>query len=239
MIFSIHIPKTAGTSFRFALKERYGDRLALYYGVRDPKTTEGLRVGRKSLAAAAATLPERGFEALHGHFTASDVAPLVADRSQIWTWLRDPVERTLSHYEFYLQRPLELEALARKVKSGEVTLSGFVKSREIRDLQARYLNGLDLSELGFVGISEHFELGLALLFGENAPRLKMRYNATERETPITAAQRSGVARANIRDMQLYAEALRLFVDQIAAASAPVAATGERPGLMERLIRAVR
>lgn len=238
MIYSIHIPKTAGTSFRFALAERYGSRLAMYYGKKDPKTTEGLRVGRADLAKAAADLPERGFEILHGHFGSADVETLVDTPSQIWTWLRDPVERTISQYEFYRQRPLELKALAQRVKSGETTFAAFLKAREVREIQSRYLRGLDLAQLGFVGISEHFELGLAMLFGEDAPRLKMRYNATEREMPMTPDGRTAIARANIRDMQLYAEALRLFVGRVAEANG-VAVAGETPGLVKRLIRAVR
>lgn len=238
MIFSIHIPKTAGTSFRFALEALYGSRLALYYGVKDPKTTEGLRVPRKHLADAAAGLSERGFEVLHGHYVAADVAPLVENPSQIWTWLRDPVERTISHYEFFRLRPLELSRLADRVKSGELTIETFPKAKEVRDLQSRHLAGLDLASLGFVGVSEHFELGMEVLFGAEAPWLKMRYNATERETPIPDAARQAIARVNVRDMQLYCEGLRLFVTRLAEAGTP-AGRQTRPGLMERLMRSVR
>ncbi|MFC3691209.1 hypothetical protein [Chenggangzhangella methanolivorans] len=233
MIFSIHIPKTAGTSFRHALEARYGDGLALYYGVLDPKTTDGLRVRREELAEAAARLPERGFEVLHGHFHAAHVAPLVESPSQVWTWLRDPVERTLSHYEFYRQEPLELKALADRVKSGDVGLGAFARTKEIQEIQSRFLKGLALSELGFVGISEHFELGLSLLFGEDAPQLKRRYNTTDRDDPVPDGKRDRIAAANIRDMQLYAEALRLFVARVAAGKA---AAPTRPGLVGRLLR---
>lgn len=238
MIFSIHIPKTAGTSFRYALDARYGRRVAYYYGKLDPKTTEGLRVSREELAEAAASLSSRGFDVLHGHYMAVDVEPLVTSPSEIWTWLRDPVERTISQWEFYRQRPLELKPLARRVKEGRTTLAGFLETRDVADLQTRYLKGLDLSTLGFVGVSEHFELGLTLLFGEDAPTLKLRYNATERETPMTRSQRHSIARANIRDMQLYAEALRLFVGRVADANG-VSIAGQTPGLVKRLIRSVR
>ena len=60
MIFSVHIPKTAGTSFRNALKERYGDRLALYYGANDPATHPLLRVSRNALAGRVPTLEQAG-----------------------------------------------------------------------------------------------------------------------------------------------------------------------------------
>lgn len=240
MIFSVHIPKTAGTSFARALEQRYGKRLALYYGVKDPKTTEGLRVPREELAGAAAELAGRGFEALHGHYHVREVLPLIESPSQVWTWLRDPVERTLSQFDFFKERPLELKALAQRVKSGEVGLDEFAGLRAVRDLQSRYLKGFPLADYGFVGITEQFELGLATLFGEAAPILKRRYNATEEKAQTTAGQRTKIAASNARDMQLYTEGLRLFIDRLTA-SADVRTPG-RPepagnggGLLRRLV----
>ncbi|MDR4307292.1 sulfotransferase family 2 domain-containing protein [Chelatococcus sambhunathii] len=237
MIFSVHIPKTAGTSFARALEARFGKRLALYYGVHDPKTTEGLRVPREELAGPAAELEARGFECLHGHYHVRNVQPLITDPAEVWTWLRDPVERTLSQFDFYKERPLELKELAERVKAGEVNIRDFAQIKGVRDLQTRYLKGFDLADYGFVGITEHFELGLSLLFGGEAPTLKRRYNATEARSVVDAEDRQRIAKANVRDLQLYADGLRLFVDRLAAAGAvsaperPAAASG---GLLKRL-----
>jgi hypothetical protein len=242
MIFSVHIPKTAGTSFARALEKRFGPRLALYYGVKDPKTTEGLRVPSEGLLDAAAGLEGRGFEVLHGHYPLRLVAPLVTEPSrQVWTWLRDPVDRTISQFDFFRERPLELKALAGRVKSGEVDLDAFSRLNGVRDLQTRHLKGYELGDLAFVGITEQFELGLAMLFGEEAPTLKRRYNATDERSKVTTSQRNRIAAANIRDMQLYAEGLRLFVDQVAAAggvAAPKRPAAAGSGLMKRLMRRV-
>ena len=240
MIFSVHIPKTAGTSFRRALEERYGPRLALYYGVQDPKTTEGLRVPRGELAGAVARLRDRGFEALHGHFMLRDVKPLVADpAAQVWTWLRDPVERTLSQYDFYKERPLELMKLAKAVKQGGVGAPAFARIKTVRNMQTNYLRGMALSDMAFVGLVEQFELGLALLFGSDAPELKRRYNATDVRSNVGAGQRKKIAVANVNDMQLYQDGLRLFVDRIAAAAAiaaPDRPTAAGTGAVTKLIR---
>lgn len=242
MIFSVHIPKTAGTSFARALEARFPEKVAFYYGPKDPKTTEGLRVDREELAGAAADLAHRGFEVLHGHYPLRFVAPLMADPSrQVWTWLRDPVDRTLSQYDFYKERPLELARFADKVKSGQLTVESFARKSKIRDLQSRYLDGFALSDLAFVGIVEQFELGLALLFGDDAPTLKRRYNATETRSPAERDQRDQLATFNARDMQLYAEGLRLFVDRLAVAAgleAPDRPGAAGPGFVKRLIRKV-
>ena len=233
MIFSVHIPKTAGTSFARALEARFGKTLAFYYGVHDPKTTEGLRVPREELAGPAGELAARGFECLHGHYHVRNVLPLIGDPANVWTWLRDPVERTLSQFDFFKERPLELKELAERVKAGEVTVGEFAAIKSVRDLQARYLKGFELANYGFVGITEHFELGLASLFGGDAPTLKRRYNATNEKAEVTPAQRNKIAALNARDMRLYAEGLRLFVDRLAAAGAVNAP--ERPaGLLKRL-----
>jgi hypothetical protein len=242
MIFSIHIPKTAGTSFRRALEERYGSKLALYYGVHDPKTTDSLRVPREKLAEAAARLPEAGYEVLHGHYPLRFVAPLLKQPSaQVWTWLRDPVERTLSHFDFYRERPLELTTLARRVKAGEVDLETFSDLNGMRDLQSRYLKGLPLERFAFVGVVEQFELGLALLFGDKAPALARRYNATMDRAAATAGQRMRIAINNPRDMQLYAQGLRLLVErlvEVAGVEAPDRPSAAGPTLMKRLMSRV-
>lgn len=216
MLFSVHIPKTAGTSFARALEARFPGKIAFYYGVKDPKTTEGLNVPREALAEAAAGLGARGFEALHGHYPLRFVEPLLTDPSrQVWTWLRDPVDRTLSHFDFYKERPLELAKFADAVKEGRLGVERFAKKQTIRDLQSRYLEGFALADLAFVGVVEQFELGLALLFGEEAPTLKRRFNATEARSTVDPSVRDLIASLNARDMQLYAEGLRLFVDRLA------------------------
>jgi hypothetical protein len=240
MIYSIHIPKTAGTSFRKALEERYGDRLALYYGPTDPKTHDLLRVRRSELAARIPVLEQHGIEVLHGHYYLHAVRSHVTDPTQVWTWLRDPIERTLSHYAFYQERPQD-RSLAEQVREGGLSLEAFAQEAKIRNLQSRYLQGFDLKDLGFVGATERFELGLALLFGGEAPQLKRRYNATAKRGRSDVATRLRLAAINARDMELYAEGLRLLVDRVAGAAAIKAP--ERPkaagtSFVKRLIQRV-
>lgn len=243
MIYSIHIPKTAGTSFRKALEMRYGGKLALYYGPKDPKNTPILQdVDSRRLALQVPKLIDHGYEVLHGHYRFQSIAALVDDPAkQVWTWLRDPVERVLSQHDFFMERPLELEDIAEKVKSGEIDFDGFIRMKAVRNLQARYLAGCELSDLAFVGLTERFELGLAMLFGDDAPRLPMRYNAVSERRETSGADRAKIATLNGLDMQLYAEGLRLFLDRVVAASA--IAVPERPGveaksLLQRLIERV-
>lgn len=217
MIFSIHIPKTAGTSFRKALEERYGDRLAFYYGRNDPKTDPSLAgVTRRDLASRLPLLEARGVEVLHGHYRFKDVRSAVtAPDRQLWTWLRDPVERVASHYYFYRERPVTA-SLGDDVRTGGLSLERFAEAHKMRNMQTRYLMGADITQFAFVGLTERFELGLAMLFGDDAPRLPMRYNATGRKDDVADDMRGRLAGLNARDAALYAEGARLVEKRLAA-----------------------
>lgn len=238
MIFSIHIPKTAGTSFRKALEERFGDRLALYYGRDDPKTDPLLRVRRNAIASLLPALAARGVEVLHGHYKVRDVVEAITDpETQLWTWLRDPVERVTSHYYFYRERPVTA-ALGEEVRTGGLSLGAFADVRKMRNLQSSYLRGAALEEFGFVGVTERFELGLAMLFEDAAPKLAMRYNATAGKEAVPDALRTHIAAINGRDVALYGEALALVEDRAAMlGDTPVhaAPSATRRGMLARLM----
>lgn len=239
MIFSIHIPKTAGTSFRKALEERFGDRLAFYYGRNDPKTDPLLRgVTRGELASQLGALEARGVEVLHGHYRFKDIRSAVTDPGrQLWTWVREPVDRVLSHYFFYRERPVTA-ALGEEVRTGGLSLEDFAAERKMHDVQTRYLTGADITQFGFVGLTERFELGLAMLFGDEAPRLSMRYNATVRKEIVTDAVREKVSEFNARDAVIYAEAVRLVEQRVAALGdidVPDAPKAAGSGVLARLL----
>ncbi|MFC7052454.1 sulfotransferase family 2 domain-containing protein [Hansschlegelia quercus] len=239
MIFSVHIPKTAGTSFRNALKERYGDRLALYYGPNDPATHPLLKVSRRALADQVPALESAGIEVLHGHYTLDTVKDAVDDPSrQVITWLRDPIDRLVSHYSFIKERPTKW-AFDKEIKSGALPLVSFARKRRIRNMATRYLGGYALEDLAFVGVTERFELGLAMLFGEEAPVLSRRYNAVSELVDVSPRTRQKLYALNIADIRLYGEACRLMMDRVAASKAVI--MPPRPeiagtGVVRRLIR---
>ena len=239
MIFSVHIPKTAGTSFRNALKERYGDRLALYYGANDPATHPLLRVSRNALAGRVPTLEQAGIEVLHGHYTIGTVRNAISDPSrQVITWLRDPVDRLISHYSFIKERPTKW-AFDSEIKSGELSLVAFARKRRIRNMAARYLSGVPLEDLAFVGVTERFELGLAMLFGEEAPVLSRRYNAVSELVDVSPRARQKLYALNVADIRLYGEGCRLMLDRVASSKAVVMPPKPEiagTGVVRRLIR---
>lgn len=73
MIVSIHIPKTAGTTFRELLYRDFGERLFQDYGdlagYRSPEA-DALRARRKLEIRARRDELMRNFDVIHGHFIA-------------------------------------------------------------------------------------------------------------------------------------------------------------------------
>lgn len=88
LLISLHIPKTAGTSFRMILQGWFNERLHNHYpGWPTPLT-------RTSAQADAC---------VHGHFTRrnnSAIHQYYPNADQIITVMRDPFERTISEWRF-------------------------------------------------------------------------------------------------------------------------------------------
>ena len=98
-LVSIHIPKSAGTSFFASLKRAYGKESVARVDIpirRNPSR-------RARGARAPAVLPP-STRVVHGHFRPRDLPAAygIGPEIPVITWMRDPVERVISNY-FYLQ----------------------------------------------------------------------------------------------------------------------------------------
>jgi len=198
MFISVHIPKTAGTTFRELLANHFGDDLCLFYG------------GWRDRHLAPMAQPPPSLRCIHGHFHARDFdAPFPAGRRIVW--LRDPVERVCSEYEHHCRHRDPRNPLSTLVGAGTGLLE-FAEHREARNTQSRVLQGLALEDFAFVGISELFDAelvrlrlatGIGLPCGHrvnaNPARRTVRY-------PLAADQYRTVMRLNREDHELYRDA---------------------------------
>lgn len=82
-LYFLHIPKTAGTSVRHILSEKFGDRLC--------------PAGMWDDFFRAPELQTNTYDAYCGHF-GIDLPRFLRKRMRVFTLLREPVARTLSHY---------------------------------------------------------------------------------------------------------------------------------------------
>lgn len=95
VLISIHIPKTAGSSFRFVLKEWFGEKLYNHY-FNEKKGEMPLKLNFKD------NLSQSGV-CVHGHFNKKrgfGVYDYYPETKQIISIVRDPLEISLSNY-FY------------------------------------------------------------------------------------------------------------------------------------------
>ena len=204
-LISIHIPKTAGRSFRVILKRVYGEKKVFNV------TRESGKAWNEELEKA---IPPQT-EILHGHFTFSDISRLYREkRMPLITWLRDPVERVISNYYFFIQR-VQNGARPHASHRGDEKLMTYIRLDSSRNRMSRFLEGVALKDLFFVGILEHFDeeledLSRRLEWGKMEP-VHVNSNKAFRDKfpPVSEEARTIIRQLNEKDMVLYEEGLRL------------------------------
>lgn len=192
---SVHIPKSAGTSFLAVLRGWYGAGLSLEYHCNG--TLDGIQPWTR---------------AIHGHFKATE-----HEAERLITWMREPAKRVASHYYYWkVTAPVaRVDPLHVAVIRNELSLLEFADHPEIRNLTASYMDGLDLDAFDFVGISE----SIAPETGRLARILEMpvvsppRRNATAspeymrfRASVDYERTMAEIRRMNAIDVDLYAQA---------------------------------
>lgn len=124
----MHIPKTAGTSFRWVVEQQYrpSDLYSLYPG------------HWPELAALRETARDQPPRAIIGHFRFG-LHEYLPTPAKYLTVFRDPIDQVLSHYN-HLASVSEGEYQAALPSS--ITLDEFLTHEFGRNLQTQYLTGL-------------------------------------------------------------------------------------------------
>jgi hypothetical protein len=169
-LISIHIPKTAGVSFQHLLREIYGEGLVTDYGA------------GQDLSAA---------RVVHGHFPLGRYRPSYPE-TPVVTWLRDPVERIISYYFYWLHAAPHGNPNHDRFLAERPSLVEFAGQPAMQTEVARFLAPGDPADFLFVGFVERFEadvhrlrelMGWPLI---DVPRM----NVTERpEVPETTRRK--------------------------------------------------
>nr|WP_246395025.1 sulfotransferase family 2 domain-containing protein [Microbulbifer rhizosphaerae] len=199
MLF-IHIPKTAGTSFRFGVDAALGkERVCRDYG---PSSVETSAIVRQWVQPNAdlwrfrSAFRAEGYLFLTGHFHASRYAGLFGVERMV-TFLRDPVQRIVSEYQHH----------QRNYGYGE-PLETFYRDKSNINRQGRLLAAVPWAGLGFVGITERYAESLQQFnrkFGMAVPFLDENQARESIAKPytLTAEQRHELESLNADDIRLY------------------------------------
>lgn len=160
---SLHLPKTAGTSFLSILEQQYGERLLRDYADR-PLNHPGVRRWSRALGACLGNGAQVSrfaeVDCIHGHFLPLKYRLLAQRRPlRFVAWLRDPVERLASHFHYWQRsfNPRESGQLHRRVVEERWDLERFCLSPELQNTYHRFLWGFPLRRFDFLGITEHFD----------------------------------------------------------------------------------
>lgn len=219
-LISVHVPKTAGVTFRTLLRTVYhASGLFLDYGDRalDPLSTFQTDPPRwrEESARQAADLPP-GVRVVHGHFAGAKYDALFPEARKI-VWLRDPVTRLVSHYHYWRNLPPSPHSLHQQLLKENLSLLGFARLEGMRNVLANvFLRDCHLENFAFIGAQEHFAADLPVLatllgWPEDLAVGDENRNADAgyRDTKLSDEEREEIAALNAEDVALYERALAM------------------------------
>lgn len=172
LLVSLHLPKTAGTSFADALQRRFDDKLLKDYADMPMHSPRGAREVQALLSVPARLRALRSgqVEAVHGHFLPIAYRWAAVGRPvRFITWLRDPLQRAVSHYHFW-RRDYDgddpRQPLRNRMLGEGWSLERFCLGPEMRNIYRQYLWGFDPNRFDFIGLTERYADDVRALFGD-------------------------------------------------------------------------
>ncbi len=162
-VIIVHVPRTAGTTL---------NRILRAVGINGTADSKELPNVREALKTRKFSQPYRYSKdkltkdkLIYGHFPLNKYYPLLKDTHKFVTFVRDPVERVVSHYQWLKYRGPDHGCIA-----DHETRSLLIRDKlSLRAFSMRIPNpstlllGDDLSIFDFVGITEHFDDSLLRL----------------------------------------------------------------------------
>lgn len=212
ILISLHIPKTAGTSFSEFLMAHFTDRLLMdYKHLPEHISLFRIRAVTGYHCVINAFRKYSNIKCIHGHFLAAKY--LSVRRAKFITWMRDPVERLASHYHYW-KRTCTPESLPlhRRVVEENWSFERFCLGPEIRNLYSQFLWRFPLDRFDFIGITEHFEEDFLYFtnrfFGIAPPIPRSNINLDKKGIYVdNPGLRSKIEAYHAQDMDLYRRAV--------------------------------
>ncbi len=158
MLIFVHIPKTAGTSFKRLLGQVYSPSETIMIDsvgwFRDMKLSPA--ANRNGLPGSQQIQPSSKVKFLVGHFNADSFYDLYPEADYI-TWVRDPIQRLMSNYNYYLRAGQYYGELNDKKRSYDIIdFYTYSTHKQNINLMCQQIN-TPLSSFKFIGIVEKYD----------------------------------------------------------------------------------
>jgi hypothetical protein len=220
----VHVPKTGGITLY--------NILSRFYHEKNRKLVQTVKTPLREEATSRAKRNEPFL--IQGHLNITEVLDIPGNF--IFTFLRSPVSRVISHYYFLKEQPTlkHYEYLNRP----GTTIESFYALKEKKDIDnclVRYISGLhetpfgeigqahyDLalenlqSKIHFFGVQEHYDESLILLAGKLGWPLPIyrKKNLTKKKDAISPATFEFLHEANKWDVIFYQKAQEMFAEKL-------------------------
>ncbi len=205
-LFFIHIPKTAGSSFRVAAEQYFGSEATYFdYGKGSNETHPDILKFEYELKDRylAAKCIKKNAKFLSGHVIYPKYAPFFQAKSVV-TFVRDPAQQVRSHYEHF-----------SRLHGYKGNFEDFIKENRFCNMQSKALNGVWSDAIGFIGITERYNDSIGLFnqyYGTDIKVLDINKNAAKPSGTYTFTddEISLIRKMNAQDFELYDYALNRF-----------------------------
>ncbi|AMJ95901.1 hypothetical protein AVL56_17350 [Alteromonas stellipolaris] len=205
-LFFIHIPKTAGSSFRVAAEQYFGSDATYFdYGQGSKETHPDILKYEYELKDRylAAKCIKNNAKFLSGHVIYPKYAPFFQPKSVV-TFVREPAQQIRSHFEHF-----------SRLHGYKGNFKDFIKENRFANMQSKALNGVWNDAIGFIGITERYSESITLFnqyystdikvldINKNTAKPSGAYMFSEDEISL-------IRKMNPQDFALYDYALKRF-----------------------------
>lgn len=207
-LFFVHIPKTAGTSFRLGAERHFGSDNIIYdYGTKARETSEMVKEtlygDHTDLWKFGQGCREKGAAMVAGHVNIGRFVSILGAPNTV-TFLRDPLQRMASEYAHFV-RHFDYKGSFKEFYSRPV----------MQNRQSKILHGVNLEAIGLLGLTERYADSLELInarYGIAIPHREDNQGKSSLAAPhkFTAEDEAELKLLNRRDITSYEYSKRLF-----------------------------
>ncbi len=219
MLIFVHIPKSAGTSFKGLLKKIYkpSEIIVVDSDGWYKDMNYSVAANRTNLPGAQQIQPPASVKCITGHFNASCFVNLYPNADYI-TWVRDPIQRMISHYNYYLRIGAYYGQIAPTKRSYDIIdLETYATHSYNVNFMTQLIN-IPLTKFKFIGIVEKYDEEIKRFketFGIDINEESQHYNlnpekkSVQETYNVSDEQKEKLMKLHAEDYKLYNECLKL------------------------------